>query len=178
MSHGLMGGCFGCLFCWASRMPSHCTGFVDGFTDTTLSASNLLFPGAVFGCHWAWNSHGSWIIMDRGSWLQDLKSHAEKMMAHWGYATLPNTNLHDKQFYKIRSKNCKGWGPFSSETLQKLTKFECSEVFFPCLSFFCQHVCQHPTSSNIIQHHPTSYSRWKRLHCMFHACFFDCNAHW
>ena len=29
---------------------------------------------------------------------------------------MPNTNIHDKQLYKIRSKNCKGWGPYSSDT--------------------------------------------------------------
>ena len=32
-----------------------------------------------------------------------------------GYVTVPNTNIHDKQLYKIRSKNCKGWGPYSSD---------------------------------------------------------------
>eukprot|EP00438_Fugacium_kawagutii_P002542 Skav207758 [mRNA] locus=scaffold181:212103:214658:+ [translate_table: standard] len=61
--------------------PLGISGFVDGFTDETLSAANLGFPGTVFSC----------------------------------YVTVPNTNIHDKQLYKIRSKNCKGWGPFSAE---------------------------------------------------------------
>ena len=32
---------------------------------------------------------------------------------------MPNTNIHDKQLYKIRSKNCKGWGPYSSDSRKK-----------------------------------------------------------
>ena len=64
----------------ASLAPEE-NGFVDGFTDLTLSASNRRFPGTVFSC----------------------------------YVTVPNTNIHDKQLYKIRSKNCKGWGPYSSD---------------------------------------------------------------
>ncbi|CAK9089626.1 unnamed protein product [Durusdinium trenchii] len=33
------------------------------------------------------------------------------------YVTVPNTNLHDQQIYKMRSRNCLGWGPFSDDLL-------------------------------------------------------------
>lgn len=71
-------------------------------------------------------------------------THPGLHLKHRGYVTVPNTNIHDKQLYKIRSKNCKGWGPYSSDArISRSWHFiEVASCYIDSGSFFIEDVCE------------------------------------